>query len=463
MPMHQAHGPTPVVALTGLAVILLCGIALVPVCRRLRQPVIIGEIAVGILLGPSVLGQMPGDLPHLLFPDEVRPYLGVIAEIGIVFFLFAAGWELDLGALRGRGRAVVAVSVSSMALPLLCVTATAFAVQAVHPALPARHVHPLAFSLFVGTALSITAFSVLARVLHENRLHNSPVGTMTTAAAGVGEVFAWCGVTAVIALGSGGGTGQIARTAAELVCYGLVMAFLIRPVLRRLADRMDLAQHHSLALAVVSAGLFLSAGVTAWIGVHAALGAFAFGVAMPRHQDPATRQAIVAPLQQMGSLLLAAFFVVTGLSADLTTLSGLGVLSAVLLLVAAWVGKFSGAALAHRAFGANWRESAAVGVLLNCRGVTELVVLAMGRQAGLIGDKLFTMLVLIALLTTAAVTPLTGLLTAPSGGTGPHSVCPPLEQGWNSNRAPPPHHRGARPCGLGRGRTGPRPSSSRRN
>ncbi|MFF4602656.1 cation:proton antiporter [Streptomyces sp. NPDC001339] len=126
--------------------------------------------------------------------------------------------------------------------------------------------------------------------------------------------------------------------------------------------------------------------------------------AMPR-LDPAVQAAVAAPLHQMGSLLLAAFFVVTGLSADLTTLSGLGVLSAGLLLLAAWASKFVGAALAHRAFGATWREAGTVGVLLNCRGVTALIVLAIGRQAGLIGDKLFTMLVLIALLTTAALPP----------------------------------------------------------
>ncbi|MBO8190165.1 cation:proton antiporter [Streptomyces oryzae] len=407
--MLLAHAPSSVVVFGDVAVILLCGIAFVPLCRRLRQPVIVGEIAVGILLGPSVLGQLPGDLPGLLFPDEVRPYLGVIADIGIVFFLFAAGWELDLGALRGRGRAVVAVSASSMGLPLLCVAATGYAVQAIHPALPGPGVPPLVFSLFVGTALSITAFSVLARVLHETGLHTTPVGTTAIAAAGLGEIFAWCGVTAVTALGSTGGTDQLARTAAELVGYVLVMAFLVRPLLRRLAARMDLVQHHSLALATVCAGLFLSASATAWIGVHAALGAFAFGVAMPR-LDAATRVGLVAPLQQLGSVLLAAFFVVTGLSADLTTLSGVGMLSAGLLLIAAWVSKFAGAALAHRWSGGSWREAGAVGVLLNCRGVTELVVLVIGRQAGLIGDKLFTILVLIALLTTAAVTPLTRLL-----------------------------------------------------
>ncbi|GAU64824.1 Kef-type K+ transport system membrane protein [Streptomyces sp. NBRC 110611] len=441
--MHHSHAPAPVVVLIDLAVILLCGIALVPLCRRLRQPVIVGEIAVGILLGPSVLGQLPGDLPRLLFPDEVRPYLGVVAEIGIVFFLFAAGWELDLGALRGRGRAVVAVSASSMALALLCASVVAYAVQAIHPALPARGVHPLVFSLFVGTALSITAFSVLARVLHENGLHTTPVGTTATAAAGVGEIFAWCGVTVVIALGTGGGTGQLARTAAELAVYGLVMAFLVRPLLRRLAVRIDLVQHHSLALATVCAGLFLSASATAWIGVHAALGAFAFGVALPR-LDPATQAAVAAPFQQMGAILLAAFFVVTGLSADLTTLSGLGLLSVGILLFAACAGKFAGAALAHRAFGAAWGEAGLLGVLLNCRGVTELVVLAIGRQAGLIGDKLFTMLVLIALLTTAAVAPLTRLLSA-RADTAPPSPPLPAPRGsrheQSSGPATPPQSR----------------------
>ncbi|MFE0192026.1 cation:proton antiporter [Streptomyces sp. NPDC059008] len=440
--MHLAHAPAPVVVLADIAVILLCGIAFVPLCRRLRQPVIVGEIAVGILLGPSVLGQLPGDLPHLLFPDEVRPYLGIIADIGIVFFLFAAGWELNLTALRGRGHAVVAVSASSMALALVCVTAAAYAVQALHPALPAHDVHPLVFSLFVGTALSITAFSVLARVLHDNGLHVTPVGTTATAAAGVGEIFAWCGVTAVIALGGGNGAGQIARTAAELAAYGLVMAFLVRPLLCRLAARMDLVQHHSLALATICAGLFLSASATAWIGVHAALGAFAFGVVMPR-LDPAAQAALAAPLHQMGSLLLAAFFVVTGLSADLTTLSGLGVLSAGLLLLAAWASKFAGAALAHRAFGGTWREAGTVGVLLNCRGVTELVVLAIGRQTGLIGDKLFTMLVLIALLTTAAVTPLTRLLN-PRAGTPaqPQTVpVPRTRHEQSSGPAAPPQPR----------------------
>ncbi|MFI8849886.1 cation:proton antiporter [Streptomyces sp. 891-h] len=421
--MHLAHAPAPVVVFADIAVILLCGIAFVPLCRRLRQPVIVGEIAVGILLGPSVLGQLPGDLPSLLFPDAVRPYLGVIADIGIVFFLFAAGWELDLGALRGRGRAVVGVSVSAMALPLLCVAATGYAVQALHPALLAPHVPPLIFSLFVGTALSITAFSVLVRVLHETGLHTTRVGTTAIAVAGLGEIFAWCGVTAVTALGSTGGSDRIARTAVELAGYTLVMVFVVRPLLRRLADRMDLVRHHSLAFATVCAGLFLSASATAWIGVHAALGAFAFGVAMPR-LDAAARAGLVAPLQQMGSILLAAFFVVTGLSADLTTLSGLGSLSAGCLLLAAWVSKFAGAALAHRFFGGTWREAGTIGVLLNCRGVTELVVLAIGRQAGLIGDKLFTILVLIALLTTAAVTPLTRLLSPQTGARPPRSPLP---------------------------------------
>ncbi|MFG3120093.1 cation:proton antiporter [Streptomyces sp. NPDC048197] len=435
--MQLAHAPAPVVVLTDVAVILLCGIALIPLCRRLRQPVIVGEIAVGILLGPSVLGQLPGDLPHLLFPEDVRPYLGIIADIGIVFFLCAAGWELDLGALRGRGRAVVAVSGSSMAFALFCVTATAYAVQAIHPALPATGVHPLTFSLFVGTALSITAFSVLARILHENGLHNTPVGTTATAAAGVGEIFAWCGVTAVITLGSGGSTGQLTRTVAELTAYGLAMAFLVRPLLRRLAARTWLVEHPSLALATVCAGLFLSASATAWIGVHAALGAFAFGVAMPR-LDPASRATIAAPLHQMGSLLLAAFFVVTGLSADLTTLSGLGILSAALLLLAAWASKFVGAALAHRVCGAAWREAGTVGVLVNCRGVTELVVLALGREAGLIGDKLFTMLVLVALLTTAAVTPLVRLLNPHAETTPQLGPLPAPRHAQASHPTPPP-------------------------
>ncbi|MGG7569284.1 cation:proton antiporter [Streptomyces sirii] len=145
----------------------------------------------------------------------------------------------------------------------------------------------------------------------------------------------------------------------------------------------------------------------------------------------------------MGSLLLAAFFVVTGLSADLTTLSGLGILSAVLLLVAAWVGKFAGAALAHRACGADWREAATVGVLLNCRGVTELVVLAMGREAGLIGDKLFTMLVLIALLTTVAVTPLARRLSGQAADTShPQSLpAPRTEREPQPGSAAPPHER----------------------
>lgn len=365
--------------------------------RLIGQPPVIGEILAGILLGPSLLGWLAPGLQHQLLPAAALPVTSALGTLGLLSFLFLIGLELDLHSLRTARRAVIAVSLGSLIVPLALGAALA---TAMYPQMAPPGVGRLPFTLFIAVALSITAFPVLARILADRGLETTRLGAFVMACAAVDDALAWCLLTAVTALSTS------ALSAATTLALTLALAgvlTLARPALRALLDRAGRTSD-DLVLVLLFAGLCLSAYATDRIGVHPAFGAFLFGALTPRglpavERSAARIRAVVLPL------LLPLYFVDTGLHTDLSHLPAGGWLWGAAILAVAVLGKWGGAAGAARLTGSDWRWSAAVGTLMNCRGLTELVVLGIGREAGVITDDLFTLLVVMAVLTTAATAP----------------------------------------------------------
>ncbi|WP_059008579.1 cation:proton antiporter domain-containing protein [Streptomyces specialis] len=406
--MAAADGlPMEAIVLADIALVLLAGAVMVKLGRRLHQPPVVAEIATGIMLGPSVLGLLPGDLPARIFPHDGLSMLSAIAQVGLALFMFLAGWELDLSLLRGRGRAVGTMAGLAMAVPFVLGLGAAALLFGSHGA---DGVSASSFVLYLATAFSITAFPVLARIIKDSRLSNTRVGTMAMACAAIGDVVAWCVLVLVIAVADAGGAGQFVSVVAWTVAYGLGMALIARPVLHRLVRRATLRGDTAPLLILVVAGVFLSAYATSLIGIHAIFGAFAFGLIMPHGHAPALHEHVAFPLEKAAGILLPVFFVITGLSVDIGALGTGGLLSLALVIAAAVIGKFAGAALPARLSGMSWREAGAFGALMNTRGLTEIVILDIGRELGLIDAEMFTMMVLMALLTTTMAGPLLRVL-----------------------------------------------------
>ncbi|MFG2718500.1 cation:proton antiporter [Streptomyces sp. NPDC048416] len=401
MSAHNALPPEAVV-LADLAVILTVGATLVHLVRRLRQPPVVVEIAAGLMLGPSLLGLLPGNLPARFFPAEARPALSVLAQLGLALFMFLAGWELDPRRLRGRGRAVGTISVLAMAVPFVLGGGAA---ALLHDSQAPKGVGTGMFALFMATAFSITAFPVLTRIIRDRGLTRTHVGVLAMACAAAGDVVAWCVLVLVVALADARGPGGFAAVIAYTVAYGAAMIFVVRPLLRRLLRNSAAWRSGGTPLALIVSGVLLSSYATSWIGVHGIFGAFAFGLVMPRGES-ALEERIAQPLERASALLLPAFFALTGLSTNINGLGRSGFEVLALVLVVAVAGKFAGAAVPARLTGIGWREAAVFGTLMNTRGLTEIVILGIGLQLGLIGAQLFTVMVLMALVTTAMAGPL---------------------------------------------------------
>ncbi|WP_327740501.1 cation:proton antiporter (plasmid) [Streptomyces nojiriensis] len=395
-----------------LALVLVAIPAVVLACqaggwaaRRLGQPPVMGEIAVGILLGPSLLGWLAPGFQHLLLPPAVLPYTSVLGNLALLFFLFLIGLELDLTSLRASCRAVASVAAGSILLPLALGTALALAM---YPALAPSGVQRLPFVLFIGTALSITALPVLARILIDRGLATTRLGTFALACAAADDAVAWCLLIAVTSLATAGSPFD-ALTALALAAALTAALTVVRPTVKRTLER---AAHTSddLVTVLLVAGLLLAAWATDRIGVHPAIGAFLFGATVPRGvlavgRSAAHFQAVVVPV------LLPLFFVDIGLRTDFAALPAGHWGWAALVLAVAVTGKWVGAAGAARLAGCDWRWSAMVGTLMNCRGITEIVVLGIGLELGVISTNLFTIMVLMAVVTTAATAPLLNRLT----------------------------------------------------
>jgi Kef-type K+ transport system membrane component KefB len=408
---------TPVALLLGqIAAILLVSRGVALFTRRLGQPLVIAEMAAGIALGPSLFGLLWPSGYAVLFPAASMPVLKMLSQFGLVLFMFLVGLELDLGLLRGKRRSSVLISNVSIVLPFGLGLACAWFIYDKYA--PAG-VALLPFALFLGTAMSVTAFPVLARILTERGLNQSRVGAIAIACAAVDDVTAWCMLAFVVAIARANAVMDAVWTAGLAMAFTLFMVLVGKRLLRRLGDRVAARGVASGDIVFVLLMLLLSAGITELIGIHALFGAFLFGVCLPRHGGLA--EAMVGKLESTAVLLLMPlFFAYSGLRTELGLLSGGEQwLLALVVIALATLGKFGGSAVAARVTGLNWRESSAIGVLMNTRGLMELVVLNVGMDLGVITPTVFTIMVIMALVTTFATTPILRWVYSPAAARAP--------------------------------------------
>jgi len=373
--------------------------------RRINQPQVMGEMVAGILLGPSLLGWALPGLSAALFPPESLPSLNAVSQIGLLLFMFLVGLELDPQLLRGRGHSAVAISHTSIIAPFLLGTGLALYL---YPRLAEHHVTFAQFALFMGAAMSVTAFPVLARILNERNLLRTKVGATTIACAAVDDVTAWCILAGVVAFVRTAETQHtLSFTVGGSLLYVAVMVWGGRRALRWLEsyylNRGRLTQD---SIGIVLLCLLGSAWITEWLGIHALFGAFLIGAVMPKQAGFVDE--LVGKLEDVTVvLLLPLFFAYTGLRTRIGLLNGATMwLDCGLVIVVAVAGKFGGSAIAARLTGLSWREASAVGVLMNTRGLMELVILTIGLDLGVIPPSVFVMMVLMALVTTFMTTPL---------------------------------------------------------
>ncbi|MET8979296.1 cation:proton antiporter [Streptomyces sp. NPDC004539] len=393
--------------LAGLAVILAAAYLFARLARRVRQPTVMGEIVAGLALGPSLLGLLPGDPVGALFPADARPVLQALAQLGLVLFMFGIGYELDFARLKGTGRRVTLVSLSSVALPFALGAGLCVLLFPWYDESQLSTDGVLAPALFLGAAMSITAFPVLARIIAEGGMQRTRIGSMALACAAIQDVLAWCVLAVIVVIATASGLWPLARMLMESGLFLVVLLYAVRPGLRWLmAPGRPWAGSSSLIHTVLVTGLLTSAWATNEIGLHAVFGAFAFGAAVPRGLIEAQAPQVTERIEQTSLFLLPVFFTVTGLSVDLGGLGGHGVIMTLAVVVVACAGKFVGAAGSARLTGASKAESMTLGVLLNARGLTELVILNVGLGLGVIDGRMFSAMVVMALVTTFMTGPL---------------------------------------------------------
>ncbi|MET7311756.1 cation:proton antiporter [Streptomyces sp. NPDC005571] len=381
----------------GLLAIVIVAQLLGAAARWLGQPAVIGEILGGILLGPTLFN---GELTAFLFPADVRPSLKLLADVGVCVFMFLVGLGFDRDLLHGQGRIAASVSVSAVVVPFgLGALLASYLLDDHHTS------NQVGFVLFLGTAMSVTAFPVLARILTDKGLIRTPIGGLALATAAVDDVLAWSMLAVVAALVGAGGEPWLLLMALP---YGAALLWVVRPLLARWAARSEVRDRSggrfrgAGVLFAVAVGLWLSAMATDAIGLHLIFGAFVFGAVMPRDGAAAVRRRALPWAERSCSvLLLPVFFMVAGLKVDLSSLNAVAYGELALILLVAIGGKFLGAFVGARVNGVRARHSAVLAILVNTRGLTELIVLSVGLEIGVLDQRLYSLMVVMALVTTA--------------------------------------------------------------
>ena len=406
---HPAPMPHLGLLLVQLGVVVIAARLVGGLFRRLGQPQGVGEMVAGLLLGPSVLGAAAPALSARLFPPESLGFLNSLSQVGLLVFMFLVGLELDPRLLRGRGRTAVVTSHAGIVVPFVL---GALLSLLLYPRLAEPGVGFDGFALFMGAAMSVTAFPVLARILTERRLTQTRVGAVATACAAVDDVSAWCILALVVALvGARRGGLPPWVPIAGAAAFAAAMVFVVRRGLVLLQREFVRAGRLSQdLLGVILLVVLAAAWTTEGLGVHALFGAFLAGAVMPK--DEAFVRALTGKLEDVTVvLLLPLFFAFTGLRTRVGLLAGpeMWMLTALVIAVAV-AGKLGGSAGAARLTGMGWREAGAIGALMNTRGLMELVILNVGLDIGVISPAVFAMMVLMALVTTLMTSPLLELI-----------------------------------------------------
>lgn len=396
-----------------IAVIIITSRVIGLAFRRIRQPQVVGEMVAGIILGPSLLGWLAPNVFGFIFPAESLKYLNILSQIGLLLFMFIIGLELDIKLLKGRGNAAMLIAVISIIFPLALGLLLSYRL---HSMLSEDTVPKFVFALFVGAAISITAFPVLARILSEKNLIRTKLGTVTIAAAAVNDLVSWSLLAILTAIARENmPIGEIGLhksnfwfTIIGAAVFISIMIFIIRPIISKLENYYKYKGNKLTndILGGVLLLMFASAWVTEWLGIYSLFGAFFMGAIMPRNKFFIS--SIVEKINDITVvLLLPIFFALTGLNTSLGLVNSTQMwLILLLILSAAIIGKFGGSTIAAKLSKMHWRESFGLGVLMNTRGLNELIILTIGLQYGVLSHSLFTMLVLMALITAFITTPL---------------------------------------------------------
>jgi len=376
---------------------------------KFSQPPVIGEIFAGVLLGPSLLGLVFPEFSALLFPKSSFQNLHFLSQIGLLLFMFVVGMELDFDKLKQQSKASVVISHISIIFPFFLGTMLAYVI---YPSFASTTVTFTAFALFIGIAMSITAFPVLARILKDRNLTKTSYGAMALTCAAADDATAWYILAIVIAVSTSTNLLMSVLMLIPIVIYITVMLFVVKPFLRNLGTHV--IHNHSLDMKVttiVLVILLLSALITELLGIHALFGAFMAGVMMPSTSESELKERIAPRLEYVSLLvLLPLFFALTGLRTQINLLESQHWIVCLAIIVVAVVGKFIGSAVASRFMGISWKDSLAIGALMNTRGLMELVVLNIGYELGILSPILFTMFVIMALVTTFMTGPLLYLI-----------------------------------------------------
>ncbi len=397
--------------LLALAAVIILGRILAKVFGYLRQPPVIGEVLAGICLGPSLLGYVAPDAGNYLLPPAVAPSLSIVAQIGVILYMFIVGLELNAGILRKQGHVTLAISHASIAVPFLLGAVLALWL---YPMLSSSDVPFTAFALFLAVSMSITAFPVLARILTDRRMNKTDMGVMALACAATDDVSAWCLLALVVGVAQSK-VNEALLVAVLTVAYIGLMFFVIRPLAAKMLPRYAQNGLTPGVMAALLVGVLLSALATEAIGVHAIFGAFLFGAVIP-HDSRIARELTDKLQDFVTTLLLPAFFAYTGMRMRIGLVSGPEQwLVCVVIIAVATLGKFGGTLGAARIMGLGWRDSASLGILMNTRGLMELIVLNIGLDMGVISPTLFAMMVLMAVATTMATSPILHALIRPPG------------------------------------------------
>ena len=370
---------------------------------KIGQPTVIGEILAGIVLGPSLLGYFYPDAFHFLFAAKSLGNLYILSQIGLILFMFTVGMELNINKLKEKISETYVISHASIIIPYFFGMLMAYYV---YQEFAAKLTSFLPFALFIGISMSITAFPVLARIVQEKGLSKTHLGTISIASAANDDVTAWCILAAIIAISKTGSFVSSLYTIGFAVLYVIVMLFLVRPFLKRIGNIYSNSEVLNKSIvAFLLLILIVSAFVTQVIGIHALFGAFLAGVVMP--QLTHFRKLIIDKIEDVSvTLLLPLFFVFTGLRTEIGLLNSphLWIICGIFILVAV-SGKFMGGAFSARILGETWKDSLSIGILMNTRGLMELIVLNIGYEMGILPPSIFVMLVIMALVTTFMTTP----------------------------------------------------------
>ena len=400
--MH--HSPLLLQLVVVLATARACGLLL----RYVGQPPVIGEMAAGLVLGPIVFGAWFPEFHAVVFAPDSLSALSSLSTLGLVLFMFIVGVELRApNGVRAQFKAAGMVATLSVLVPVVLGIATA---PLLYPLAPSG-IAFWPFALFMATAMSITAFPVLARILKERDMTQTRLGRLALSSAAIADVFAWIMLALVVALlGSGEGYAGFLKTTVGLLLTCIFVFGALRPFYAWLMARhAPDGQPNLMVLAAVMIGLFVCAGITQWLGVHEVFGAFLFGACLPR--DDRLLKYMVERVEPLSiAVLMPIFFALAGLSTTRDAFVGAGLGAMAIIIGAAVLGKMVGGGAGARLTGYGWRESLAIGSLMNARGMMELIVMKIGLDAGVIGPQLFTMLLVMALLTTVMTGPMVALL-----------------------------------------------------